>query len=143
MNLPFDFEYYIVQGIVKKQSPNLPRAEFLKNESDKSLIGLKNRIEKMGIDEFNANSIIKDIQDIILEKIRAKMLLAGLNATGNFAHEAEVAFMSQLNFTDHEISFVNELRQARNGITYYGKLYEVKYADKCYRFLTEIWKKLL
>lgn len=143
MNLPFDFEYYIVQGIVKKQSPNFPRAEFLSKESDKSFIGLKARVEKMGINEFNANSIIKDIQDIILEKIRTKMLLAGFNATGNFFHEAEIAYMSQLKFADHEIAFANELRQARNGITYYGKLYEVRYADKCYEFLIEIWKRLL
>lgn len=142
MNLPFNFEHYIAQGIVKKQSANFPRAEFLNKESEKSFIGLKNRVEKMKIDEFNANSIIKDIQDIILEKIRAKMLLNGFNASGNFAHEAEVSYMYQLNFSDYEISFVNELRQARNGITYYGKLYEVSYADKCYKFLTEIWKKL-
>jgi hypothetical protein len=142
MNLPFNFEHYITQGIVKKQSSNSPRAEFLNKESEKSFIGLKNRVEKMKIDEFNANSIIKDIQDIILEKIRAKMLLEGFNASGNFAHEAEVSYMYKLNFSDYEISFVNELRQARNGITYYGKLYEVNYADKCYKFLTEIWKKI-
>lgn len=142
MNLPFDFQYYLKEGIVKKQSPNIPRSEFLKEESNKSFIGLTNRIEKLGIDEFSANSIIKDIQDIILEKLRSKMLLEGLNASGNYAHEAEVAYMRVLNFSDYEISFVNELRQARNGITYYGKIYEVSYATKCYKFLNEIWKKL-
>jgi len=142
MNLPFDFEYYIVQGIVKKQSPSIPRAEFLNKESEKSFIGLKTRVDKIGIDEFSANSIIKDIHDIIIEKIKAKMLLAGFNATGNFAHEAEVAYMKELKFSDFEISFVNELRQSRNGITYYGKLFEVNYATKCYKFLMEIWKKL-
>ena len=109
MNLPFDFKHYIENGVVKKQSPNLPRAEFLKSETEKSFIGLKNRIEKLGIDEYNANSIIKDVQDIILEKIRAKMLIEGYNASGNYAHEAEVAYMKLLGFSDYEISFVNKL----------------------------------
>ena len=142
MNLPFDFNYYLNEKIVKKQSPNIPRAEFLIRETQKSLIGLKNRIEKLGIDEFNANSIIKDIHDIIIEKIRAKLFLEGYNATGNFAHEAEVAYMRNLGFSDFEISFVNELRQARNGINYYGKIYEKDYAKSCFNFLIQLNPKL-
>lgn len=142
MNLPFDFDYYLNEKIVRKQSPSIPRAEFLIKETQKSFIGLKNRVEKLGIDEFNANSVIKDIHDIIIEKIRAKLLLDGYNASGNFAHEAEVAYMKNLSFSDFEVSFVNELRQARNGINYYGKLYEKDYAKSCYEFLIELNPKL-
>ena len=142
MNLPFDFAYYLKKEIVKKQSPNIPRSEFLIKETKKSLIGLKNRIEKLGIDEFSANSIIKDIHDIIIEKIRAKMFLDGYNASGNFAHEAEVAYMKPLGFSDFEVSFVNELRQARNGINYYGKIYEKSYAQVCYNFLMQLTSQL-
>ena len=142
MNLPFDFNYYLNEKIARKQSPNIPRAEFLIKETQKSFIGLKNRVEKLGIDEFNANSVIKDIHDIIIEKIRAKLLLEGYNASGNFAHEAEVAYMKNLSFSDFEVSFVNELRQARNGINYYGKLYEKDYAKSCYKFLLELNPKL-
>ena len=142
MNLPFDFNYYLNEKIVRKQSPNIPRAEFLIKETQKSFIGLKNRVEKLGIDEFNANSVIKDIHDIIIEKIRAKLLLDGYNASGNFAHEAEVAYMKNLSFSDFEVSFVNELRQARNGINYYGKLYEKDYAQSCYEFLLDLNPKL-
>lgn len=139
---PFDFNYYLEQGVVRKQSPNIPRAEFLTTETSKAFIGLKTRIEKLGIDEFSANSIIKDIHDIIVQKIRAKMLLEGFNASGNFAHEAEVAYMAVLKFSDYEISFVNELRKARNGITYYGKMFSEKYAEDCYKFLISINNKL-
>ena len=142
MNLPFDFNYYLKERIVRKQSSNLPRAEFLIKETQKSFIGLKNRVEKLGIDEFNANSVIKDIHDIIIEKIRAKMLLDGYNASGNFAHEAEVSYMKNLGFSDFEISFVNELRQARNGINYYGKIYEKNYAKSCYEFLIQLNPRL-
>ena len=142
MNHPFDFKYFLEQGVVKKQSPNYPRAEFLVKEADKSFIGLKRNTEKIGIDEFNANSIIKDIHDIIVQKIRARMLLDGFSSSGNFAHEAEVAYMNILNFSDYEVSFVNELRKARNGITYYGKMFESSYAKDCYKFLTSILPKL-
>ncbi len=142
MNLPFDFGYYLKEKIARKQSPNIPRAEFLIKETQKSFIGLKDRVEKLEINEFNANSVIKDIHDIIIEKIRAKMLLDGYNASGNFAHEAEVAYMKNLNFSDFEVSFVNELRQARNGITYYGKIYEKEYAKSCYDFLMQLNTRL-
>lgn len=142
MNLPFDFDYYLKKKIARKQSSNIPRAEFLIKETQKSFIGLKDRVEKLGISEFNANSIIKDIHDIIIEKIRAKMLLDGYNTSGNFAHEAEVAYMKSLDFSDFEVSFVNELRQARNGINYYGKIYEKDYANSCYDFLIQLNLKL-
>jgi hypothetical protein len=142
MNLPFDFDYYLVKGIVNKTSKNIPRAEFLINESSKSMIGLKTRIDKLGIDEFNANSIIKDSQDIILEMIRAKMFLEGFSASGNFAHEAEISYLTELGFPEKEVSFANELRAARNGINYYGKLYEVEYAKKVVDFLMKVYPKL-
>ncbi len=142
MNLPFDFSYYLKERIARKQSPNISRAEFLVKETQKSFIGLKNRVEKLTIDEFNANSVIKDIHDIIIEKIRAKMFLDGYTASGNFAHEAEVAYMKILGFSNFEISFVNELRQARNGINYYGKIYEKEYGQSCYNFLIQLNPKL-
>lgn len=142
MNSPFDFNYYIEQGIVKKHSPIIPRAEFLIHESAKSLVGLNREVKKIGIDEFNANSIIKNIQDIILEMIRAKMFLDGFSASGNNAHEAEVAYMKNLEFSSADISEVNDLRQARNSITYYGKMYNPEYAKKVNILLKRIYPKL-
>ena len=66
------------------------------------------------------------------------MLKEGLIASGNYAHEAEVSYMNELKFTDYEISFVNVLRSSRNGINYYGKIFEEDYAKECYNFLTAI-----
>ena len=47
----------------------------------------------MGIDDDNANSIVKDCYDIIMELIRAKLLLDGYSSSGQFAHEAEVSYL--------------------------------------------------
>ncbi len=142
MILPKDFEEYINKGIIKKGLPDKPRARFLLNESDKSLRGLKRRIEMMGVDEDNANSIVKDCYDVIMELIRAKLLLDGYHSSGQFAHEAEVSYLKKLGFSDNEISFVNEIRYFRNSVTYYGKLLSVEYAKKVTKFITTIYPKL-
>jgi hypothetical protein len=62
----------------------------------------KNLVMK-GIDEDNVNSIIKDIYDKIIELIRAKMFLEGYSCSGNFAHEAEVAYLKKLEVTYNEV----------------------------------------
>ena len=92
--------------------------------------GLKERIKMMGVNNKNANSIIKDCYDIIMERIRAKLLLEGYSSSGSYAHEAEISYLKKLEFLDSEISFLNELRYFRNSITYYGKLLDTEYARK-------------
>lgn len=143
MKMPDYFEFYIEKGICKKINPDKERAEFLIKESEKNFKGLKKRILVMkGIDEDNVNSIIKDIYDIIIELIRAKMFLDGYSCSGNFAHEAEVAYLKKLEFNYNEIYFINELRAIRNSITYYGKILNKEYAKKSYNFLKEIYPKI-
>lgn len=142
MKLPKEFEYYVQKGVIRKQVQDKSRAKFLINESEKSLKGLKKRVEIMGIDEFNANSIIKDSYDIIMELIRAKLLLEGYSASGSFAHEGEISYLTKLRFPDSEISFLNELRYFRNSITYYGKILDKEYAEKVKDFLEQMYPKL-
>jgi hypothetical protein len=144
MKMPNNFEYYLEKGIAKKINSDRQRAEFLIKESEKNFRGLNKRILIMdGIDEDNVNSIIKDIYDIIMEIIRAKMLLDGYSCSGNFAHEAEVSYLAKLRFTNNEIYFINELRASRNSITYYGKILDKEYAEKGYIFLKKIYPKLI
>ncbi|MBU3896630.1 MAG: hypothetical protein KJ697_01710 [Nanoarchaeota archaeon] len=128
MKLPKNFEEYIKEGIIKKCSIDKNRADFLIEETKKTSNGLKERIEKIGINENNANSIIKDCYDIMMELIRAKLLLDGYNSSGQYAHEAEISYLKKLGFPDVEISFLNELRYFRNSITYYGKILNSEYA---------------
>jgi len=140
--MPKYFEEYIDKGIIKKCSSNKPRARFLISESDKSFKGLKKRLGVMGIDEDNANSIIKDCYDIIMELTRAKLLLDGFDSSGQFAHEAEVSYLKKLGFSDNEVSFINELRYFRNSVTYYGKLLSIEYAKTVADFTEKIYPKL-
>jgi len=139
--MPRNFEEYLDIGIIKKSSIDKPRARYLINESEKSFKGLK-KLNIMGIDEDNANSIAKDCYDIIMELIRAKLLLDGYNSSGQFAHEAEVSYLIKLGFIENEISFINELRYFRNSATYYGKILNVEYAEKVTKFTERIYPKL-
>lgn len=143
MNLPREFEHYIKIGVVRKISQNKPRAEFLINESKVSLEGLKERIKIIGINDKNANSIIKDCYDIIIEIIRAKLLLEGYTSSGNYAHEAEISYLKKLGFPETDIIFMNELRYLRNSIMYYGKILDKDYAEKVYSYLNKIYKNLI
>lgn len=142
MNLPKKFEEYIQGGIIKKCSINKPRAEFLIAEAEKALRGLHKRVEMMGIDEDNANSIVKDCYDIIMELIRAKLFLIGYCSAGQFAHEAEISYLRKEGFSDNELSFVNDLRYFRNSVTYYGKLLSAEYGKQVVEFTKKIYPQL-
>ncbi|MEI6732126.1 MAG: hypothetical protein WCK90_05625 [archaeon] len=135
MKPPEPFENYLKRGTVRKIAPDKARAEFLVNESDTSFKGLKERLGDRDINENNANSIIKDCHDIIIEIIRARMLIDGYMASGLNAHEAEVSYMKNVGFNDKDVSFVNELRYFRNSATYYGKILDTGYAKKVVDFL--------
>ncbi len=137
-----DFEEFIREGIVKKQSPDLSRANFLEKESHKSYSFLKKMIRDLKINDENANSIIKLSYDIIMELIRSKMLEKGLNASGKGAHEGEVAYLRNLGFKENEIEFANKLRYFRNGIMYYGKQLDKDYAKEVCSFMDKIYIKL-
>lgn len=137
-----EFENYVKQGIIKKCSINKSRAEFLINEAEKTFRGLNKRLEIMGIDEDAANSIVKDCYDIIMELIRAKLLLTGYCSAGQFAHEAEISYLKKCGFSDNDVSFINDLRYFRNSVTYYGKILSVEYAKKVVEFTKKAYPKL-
>jgi hypothetical protein len=142
MKLPRDFEFYLKEGIARKISSDKPRAEFLIKESEMSLEGLNERVKIIGINNKNANSIIKDCYDILMELIRAKLFFDGYSASGTYAHEAELSYLQRFEFSENEIAFLNELRYFRNSITYYGKILDEEYAKKVYSFLTKFISKL-
>ena len=137
-----EFNEYILEGIAKKITPDKKRALTLIEDSDKRNLFLSQVTESIEITDNNANYIIEEIYDILIGLIRAKMLLAGYSATGNYAHEAEVAYLQNIKFQETEISVMNELRQFRNGIKYYGRRYKKEEASKSIDFLKLILPKL-
>lgn len=136
------FEEYLEEGIAKVQSPDFSRAKSLQKEAEESFKVLQKIVEKIGVEDSNANYLIKNVYDIIMELIRAKMLRDGYNSSGSGAHQAEVSYLRKLNFQDKDIEFVDKLRYFRNGIIYYGKSFDKDYAQKVINFLPIIYQKL-
>ena len=136
------FGEYLREGTAKKQSPDRLRARSLISESEDSYKILLSFIEKMGLDDNNANHVIKNAYDIIMELVRAKMLSGGFGTTGKGAHEAEVSYLAEIGFSGRDVDFANGLRFFRNGIMYYGKKFDQAYAEKVLDFLKRIYPLL-
>lgn len=136
------FEDFLKEGIVKRQSPDIQRSESLIEESRGAYNFLMEVVGKIGISDSNANYIVKNAYDIIMELIRAKMLAKGFGAAGSYAHEAEVSFLRELDFPEVDVQFTNQLRYFRNGITYYGKKLDADYAKMVINFLEKMLPRL-
>lgn len=143
MNTAKRFENHIEEGTVRKISPDVNRAKFLKQEAIKRYRFLKELLEKLGTREDNANYIVENCYNTLSELLRSKMLEKGFSASGLGAHEAEVSFMRNLSFPDSDIIFMNDLRYFRNGILYYGKILDKEYAEKVLNFTKRTFSLLI
>jgi len=137
-----DFKEFIRERVVKRQSPDKSRAEFLLEESKNAYNLLLKKIEKLDIDENTANDFVKSCYDILMELIRAKMLLDGYNASGFGAHEAEVSYLRVLGFDERDVQFADQIRYFRNGMLYYGTILDEEYARKVVKFTKENYARL-
>lgn len=142
MRGPYKFEEYIKKGIAKRRIPNNLRASDLISEAERKSNSLKLILEKIGLNDQNANDIIEYCYDIIINYTRSRMLLDGFSASGKGAHEAEIAYLRKLNLSEVDVKTANQLRYFRNGIMYYGKRFDSVYAKKIIRFLKKIKRNL-
>ncbi|MFT4326442.1 MAG: hypothetical protein ACMXYK_02985 [Candidatus Woesearchaeota archaeon] len=137
-----DFETFIQTGIVKIQVPDDSRAAFLKEESQKSYAFLQKKVTTFGITKESANDIVKSCYDILMERIRSKMLEEGYNASGQGAHEAEVSYLRTLGHKEKDVQFADQVRYFRNGMLYYGTSLDAEYAEKVLVFTEKLFKSL-
>lgn len=137
-----NFNEFVRENVVKKQSIDKSRAEFLVKEAENSYNILLELISKIKLEENNSNMFIKYCYDILMELIRAKMLLDGYNASGFGAHEAEVAYMRVLGFNEKDVQFTDQIRFFRNGMLYYGTILDKVYAEKVIGFTKKMYLEL-
>jgi len=137
-----DFDEFVQNRTVKKQSIDKSRAEFLLKEAENSYEFLLEKIKKIVLTDKNSNDFVKSCHDIIIEIIRANMLLKGYNESGSGAHEAEVAYMRVLGFDESIVQFADQIRYFRNGMLYYGTVLDKEYAEKVIEFTKKIYSEL-
>lgn len=138
-----NFEEFVESGIVLKRRQDKFRAKSLAEESENRKKFLDELMNKIGITNENANYFIEGAYDVLISLIRAHMLSAGLYASGEGAHEAEISFMRNLGFAENTARFMNDLRYFRNGIKYYGKKFDSAYARKVMDFLESTYPELI
>lgn len=68
-----NFNEFIKENTVKKQSIDRSRAEFLVKESENSYSHLLELAQKIELTDANANDFVKLCYDILMELIRAKI----------------------------------------------------------------------
>ena len=136
------FEEYLKEGIVKKVNSDKERAKSLVIESERKLNSLKESLEKLGVKNENANDYLEYCYDIIMFLIRAELSLKGFNSSGQGAHEAEVSYLRVMGFSENEVGFIDQMRYFRNGIMYYGKVFDKEYAEKVVDFTKRAYFKL-
>ncbi len=127
---------------VERRRADKRRAAALRAEAKQRQRFLNELVEKLGLTDEKANYVVETAYDILLELVRARMLEAGWHTTGIGAHEAEVAYLRELGFSESEARFANELRYHRNGIVYYGKRFDTAYAKQVLAFLEKARRRL-
>ena len=145
MRAPKPFATYQRQGIVRKDSKNMPRARSMLIESERKKRSMLHNYEKVGITEDNANDYAEQCYDLLLFLIRAAMYADGFISLGKGSHEAEVAYLRLIHREEKDLLFLDELRYLRNGILYYGKPVDEEYAEKVIVFtkrLQPVLKKI-
>ncbi|MGV8171683.1 MAG: hypothetical protein ACP5OA_03250 [Candidatus Woesearchaeota archaeon] len=135
-----EFKEFLRLGAVKKQKAEINRSRSLVEESIKKKEFLELTIKTIPKDKWNPNVISEQCYDILMELIRAKMFIDGYNSN---SHEAEVAYMKIIGFSEADVKYMDELRYYRNGTKYYGTALNLEYAEKTVEFLNKTYPKLL
>src|SRR3989344_6467794 len=136
------FEDFVKEGIVKRITQNKERAKSLIIESERKMRSLKKRLEKLGVNNENANYYVEYCYDLIMHLVRARLLLDGYSASGQGAHEAEVSYLRIMGFNEKDVQFADQMRYFRNGIVYYGTSLDAEYAEKTIEFAKKVYPKL-
>ena len=142
MRIVKSFEEFLEEGVIKKGSNDVERARSILSEAKRKFFILQNMVDRLGIDDTNANDYVEYCYNILMFQIRSKMYKEGYVSSDQGSHEAEVAFTVKLKFLESETIFLDKLRYFRNGILYYGKRFDEEYAEKVIEYTKRIIKKI-
>lgn len=106
----FNFEYYIKDGKVEQQHPDIERAHALMSKSEKRLKYLQ------PITEETADLVFEDIYEAMREASQSLMMLHGYKP---LSHEAVIAYIrDKEGFNQHSIYALDSYRKLRNKSIY-------------------------
>ncbi len=122
------FEYYLRKGSVKKTLPDKNRA--------KSLIKRLKLAEELGDPNFK----LEMSYESLIECIEAIMALNGYKS---YSHEADIAFLREMGFSEEYIVRLDNLRKLRHKSKYYGEIISKELAEYTIEIAKDVLNKLL
>ncbi len=122
-----------------KITPNKEKAESILKMVDITL----EMIQQIDKNKFPSN-IVKEYYETIRELISVILLLDGFKIVGENAHKRLIEYLKEnyKQFSEHEISFVDDLRILRNKIAYDGFFVKEEYLSRNVGNIKEVISKL-
>ncbi len=104
------FDYYLKQGLVKRESPNTELSNALLRKAERRF----KQIRVQRISNENADFIFEDAYESAREAAQALMAVKGYKP---ISHEAVIAFLEEFykdNFSNYELAMLDRYRKLRN-----------------------------
>ena len=105
------FEYYVSKGLVKKRRKNVRLAESLMNSALDRMEFAKQILQT------KPRYALEMAYEAVIELIDALLALEGFKS---WSHEANIAFLSKIGFSDVELRRFDITRKKRHISKYYG-----------------------
>ena len=129
-----DFEFFLTNGDVKKQSPN-------KNLAFATFKDGLERIEfaKQLLHKVKPKYVLENAYEAMREASDAVLYLRGFKS---FSHEASISYLTGEDFNEQDIIEFDRFRRIRNGIKYYGKDCDISDAELAIKLADKIINKI-
>ncbi len=128
-----NFEYYVQQGVVKRKRVDKELAKSLLKTSKDRFAFAKEIVGK------HPKYALEMAYEAIIEIIDALLALEGYKS---WSHEANLAFLSKIGFSEVEIRKLDVSRRKRHSSKYYGKDFDAEEVADELDFLEKIFRKL-
>lgn len=130
-----NFDFYVNEGKVKKQNPDVELARSLVNDANARVA----KVEKLDVNIYS-KIIFENVYDGIREILDALLAVEGYKS---YSHEASIAYLKNYNFDDSIISEIDNFRYRRNSSKYYGKDVSEEDAGEILHFYRKYSKKIV
>jgi len=122
-----------------KVTPNKEKAESIMKMVETTL----KMIETIDVDRFSSN-ITKEYYDVIREMLTVILLLDGYKTYGEGAHKRliDYLYVNYKEFSEYELSLIDELRIKRNKIAYDGFFVKEDYVKSKMKDINSVIQKL-
>ena len=122
-----------------KITPNKEKSQSILRMVDKTL----EMINEINVEKFPSN-VIKEYYEVVREILSVLLLLDGYKVIGEGAHKTLIEYVKQnyKEFSEYEISLMDNLRITRNKIAYDGFFVQVDYVNRKKEDVIKIISKL-